>query len=869
MKKYIQFLLALVLSSLFLFGANNALSFDGSEDYVEINSLTTPLSSVSSFTIECWFNGDDISSSTGNQILWGINGPTSNPNTNIIMFAVHGDVIKVYDGNATGYTATTIIEQNNWYHIAFVKSSDNSFIVYLNGVEELTGSQITPIPSGNTFSIGQEWDSSPSDLFDGKIDEFRVWSDVRTETEIRQNMYRELNGNESGLIAYYKFNETSGTTADNAEGTSSYDGTLMNMTGSEWQTSSAIFGPNNCIEMDGSEDYVNCEFIVNPSTLSALTLECWVNVDVVDHYNRIFAQDYIDASDAGCAWLALNLDGTAYSYFGGSLQDSEQSVTQNEWTHIVMVWDGTTIYYYFNGKLDPNTYAVASLASSDNDLYLGWSGNQINTYFDGKIDEIRIWNDARTADEIREYMFKNLTGNEANLVAYYNFDNTTGDKLQDFSGNGNDGTLNNMDDADWVASSAFNTWLNTSSSSWSTASNWSNGSIPSSTDNVGIFNLDTEPNISGSPTFSSLYLGSGISTVLNSGMTINASLILDEDLDLNGQTITLGSFGTLIENAGQLTGSSGTITTTRSLSNINENVAGLGAEITEDGDLGSTTITRGHAAQGSAGIKRYYHITPTNSPSNASLVFHYEDSELNGQTESELKLYKSTDGESWTEQTSTVNTSNNTLTMTGINSFSWWTAAPSGSEGALPIELSTFTADIQDGQVELSWQTASETNNAAFLVYRNDKVIARIEGAGTTSETHTYSYVDATVVPDLTYTYVLADVDYANNETKYENDAVTVTLANDVIEADFMIGAAYPNPFNPTAIVPLELARDAVVNAKVYTLAGHEIATLVNGTMNAGSHELRINANNMTTGLYLVKVMIEDVVHVQKIAFVK
>ncbi len=193
----------------------------------------------------------------------------------------------------------------------------------------------------------------------------------------------------------------------------------------------------------------------------------------------------------------------------------------------------------------------------------------------------------------------------------------------------------------------------------------------------------------------------------------------------------------------------------------------------------------------------------------------------------------------------------------------------SGIGGATPIELSSFVANTDAGVVELSWETASETNNASFIVYRNNAVLAVVEGAGTTSKTNNYTYTDATVVPGVEYTYVLADVDYENNETKYESKAVVVTVDNDVEDADFEIGTAYPNPFNPSTVVPVELSRDAIVNAKIYTLSGREIATLVNGTMNAGSHELRINASNMTTGLYLVKVMVEDVVNVQKIAFVK
>jgi hypothetical protein len=73
---------------------------------------------------------------------------------------------------------------------------------------------------------------------------------------------------------------------------------------------------------------------------------------------------------------------------------------------------------------------------------------------------------------------------------------------------------------------------------------------------------------------------------------------LESNLGLNGQTITLESSGYLIEDAGLLNGSSGTITTTRSIDTPSaENVGGLGAEITTDSNLGSTSITRGIAAQ--------------------------------------------------------------------------------------------------------------------------------------------------------------------------------------------------------------------------------------------------------------------------------
>ncbi|MEA2076607.1 MAG: LamG-like jellyroll fold domain-containing protein [Candidatus Marinimicrobia bacterium] len=187
----------------------------------------------------------------------------------------------------------------------------------------------------------------------------------------------------------------------------------------------------------------------------------------------------------------------------------------------------------------------------------------------------------------------------------------------------------------------------------------------------------------------------------------------------------------------------------------------------------------------------------------------------------------------------------------------------------LPITLSSFTANAVNGTVELDWETATETNNANFVIYRNAEGIATIAGAGTTTEPQYYSYVDNTVVPGVTYTYVLADVDYANEETRYEGDAVTVTTNDEMVANGFEVGAAYPNPFNPMTLIPLELARDAKVTATLYDLNGREIRRILNSTLSAGAHTIHIDGSNMTTGLYLVQILVDDILHVQKISLMK
>jgi hypothetical protein len=169
---------------------------------------------------------------------------------------------------------------------------------------------------------------------------------------------------------------------------------------------------------------------------------------------------------------------------------------------------------------------------------------------------------------------------------------------------------------------------------------------------------------------------------LSSDYLINGSLnILLGSLDLNGQTITLGNNAALTETAGNtVKGLSGKIITTRTISSpASLNIGGLGLMLTSSADLGSTLVERYHSPRtgfGNEGISRYYNIQPTNNSGlNATLRFYYDESELNGNTEANLRLAKSPDGtnESWTMIGGSPNTSENYVEQSGINELSFWT----------------------------------------------------------------------------------------------------------------------------------------------------------------------------------------------------
>ncbi|MBK9404592.1 MAG: hypothetical protein IPN57_08680 [Ignavibacteria bacterium] len=199
--------------------------------------------------------------------------------------------------------------------------------------------------------------------------------------------------------------------------------------------------------------------------------------------------------------------------------------------------------------------------------------------------------------------------------------------------------------------------------------------------------------------YAGLKINNAAGTTLPGSITISDTLaMLQGDLNLSGNVITFTPDGFLSETPENVIfGASGHIITTRTLGAPSAmNVAGFGAVLTSAVSLGSTEIKRGHAVQtglnGGTSIKRYFDITPSNNSGlNATLVFKYDDSELNGKPETSLKLFKSTNsGSTWLFQNGIVNHLTNQITLTGINSFSRWSSDSSGVSASIKLIMQGF-----------------------------------------------------------------------------------------------------------------------------------------------------------------------------------
>jgi len=170
----------------------------------------------------------------------------------------------------------------------------------------------------------------------------------------------------------------------------------------------------------------------------------------------------------------------------------------------------------------------------------------------------------------------------------------------------------------------------------------------------------------------------------------------------------------------------------------------------------------------------------------------------------------------------------------------------------VPVELTSFTANVVGTSVDLNWTTATELNNQGFEIERSEnnvsfEKIAFVPGFGTTTETKSYSYKDQSVNSG-NYYYRLMQIDYDGSFSYSDVVEVDVTLPT-----EFALAQNYPNPFNPSTTIQFSLPVDAQVTISIYNLVGEKVAEAVNGNFTAGLNRVTFNASLLTSGVYFYR----------------
>jgi predicted nucleotidyltransferase len=207
-----------------------------------------------------------------------------------------------------------------------------------------------------------------------------------------------------------------------------------------------------------------------------------------------------------------------------------------------------------------------------------------------------------------------------------------------------------------------------------------------------------------------------------------------------------------------------------------------------------------------------------------------------------------------------------------VSTFSEFALASDDASNPLPVELSRLTATLEGNDAVLSWQTASETDNAGFEVERRSPSgewsrIGRVAGAGTTPEPQSYRFRD-TALPYTadSLTYRLRQVDLDGTNTLSEE--ITLTRA---AVTDLELLGTYPNPARTRATIRFAVparADGGEATLQLYDLLGRRVRqVLISGT--AGRHEQQLNVSGLSSGLYFLRLVAGGEVRTQRITVVR
>ena len=193
------------------------LNLDGTARYATIAS-NSAIGTFNDISIEFWFKSSAATCS-GNIVAKGVD---------YAIYCTAGNLAFAFKGNGTvagtniRYSSTSgptylTVPQGEWHHFAITRAANTATAtIYLDGQilnnnQSADGAGTSALAnSGEVLNIGARRDSAT--YFNGGIDEVRISNVVRTQSEIQADMHRWGIGNETGVVAYYDFNDISGTT---------------------------------------------------------------------------------------------------------------------------------------------------------------------------------------------------------------------------------------------------------------------------------------------------------------------------------------------------------------------------------------------------------------------------------------------------------------------------------------------------------------------------------------------------------------------------------------------------------------------------------------------------------------------------------
>jgi hypothetical protein len=417
-----------------------SLSFDGLDDYVEVPA---DVWFSGDFTIESWVylkRGQPHS-----RIIDFGNGP----GTDNVLLSISNDWNgKPYLFVGDGTKGDAIVGPMNfpierWAHIAATLEGSTAKI-FING-KEVVSKELTTIPANvnrtKCFIGKSNWASNS--YFWGGMDDVRIWNRALPAQELNDQMDTQLQGTESGLVGYWRFNESKGRIAKDSSGNEK-DGTLINMEEPPWVFENpepvvTSKPKDRFIEFDGVNDKVNLGGNIN-LTNKSFSIEFWAKRASIGRDDFIISQG--SGSNNNAIYIGFRQsDYFSFGFWNGDT-DSATTYTDTDWHHWAVTYDSTNKAR----KVYRDGVEVGSGTSTSHYLGTGdfFAGGLLGWYYKGALDDLRVWDSAISQDQILNNKDIELTGSETGLLAYWKFNEESGFAVYDSTSNKNNGVLVNI-----------------------------------------------------------------------------------------------------------------------------------------------------------------------------------------------------------------------------------------------------------------------------------------------------------------------------------------------------------------------------------------------------------------------------------------
>jgi hypothetical protein len=787
---------------------NNALYFDGLDDRVSLGTNSV-LNFLSNFTIESWVFVPSTPRSDINTIFAKNIPNHGNPGYNFgFNHWQTSNLLLVLEDGSGAISSNKPVTAGAWNHVAIVVSNNGTLgTFYINGSPAGGGNVVLTNASAVSEIIGA-MDGSGSYPLRGALDELRIWNTARTQQEILDNMDNPLTGSETGLVAYYDFDQGI------PGGTNTGIASVLNKTAN----------PLNGSFVNFSRSGTTSNFVAG-------------------NHAAIVSSDY------GC------VDGNSARMVVGSTGRVPSSIqwyrnTTNSTTGATLIPSATSQVFNTDANESSTKFYYATIsgtcAASPNSNMISFQNPVVTGTLDVYEDnttQLACSDAAATSTPWVSLNTSLLTTSNTGLITGV------------YPGTGRVVYTTNAACKDTVTVNVHETeWTGNNGNNMTTGANWKLNSQPTIIKKIR-FNSNAANNL-----------------VLNSRLSVDSIDFgtSNRQIELGNNDLIVNHIRNF--NANRYIKTTGTGKVKKQLSNNTSFTFPVGntsynpmtiTNKTGTSDSFSINILDTAYLNGSSSgnirnpyVKRTWNIsknTPTaNAGSGVDFTFQWNANEVVGTLTNPTLNHH--DGTKWAIPTmGTTNISGNSLTYTGYKgSFSPFAIGGSNTV-ALPIELKSFNTACQSDYVQVQWTTASEKNNKLFELYKSDNAvdwewIHMESGQGDKASETNYQFIDNK--KQAAY-YRLKDIDYDGIENW--SQIIFADCKNESIQIE-----VYPNPASDYIKVVAPISENTIL--KILSLEGK-----VMKTMPLISNQTLVSVKDLASGMYMMEISNS----IKKIKFIK